>query len=161
MLKLVSDLRSDGIDAVLDQWDLSPGEDIAVFMEQGLKNAKRVVVVCSKNYVERVNTGRGGVGYEKMIVTAELIENLGTKKFIPIIRGSGAPPVPTFLGYRLYIDFEDDANIRAGWKHFFASYSMFLILASFPLAQILLASTGKALLSWGGSHFLLQPIALI
>jgi hypothetical protein len=110
VLKLASDLRKNGVDAVLDQWDLSPGEDIAVFMEQGLKNAARVVVVCSKEYVERANAGHGGVGYEKMIVTAELIENLGTKKFIPIIRNSGKPPVPTFLGYRLYIDFEDDAK---------------------------------------------------
>ncbi|MDR3702328.1 MAG: toll/interleukin-1 receptor domain-containing protein [Candidatus Sulfopaludibacter sp.] len=113
VLKLASDLRSNGVDAVLDQWDLSPGDDIAVFMERGLKNAQRVIVVCSKEYVERANNGKGGVGYEKMIVTAELIEHLGTKKFIPIIRGSGKPPVPTFLGYRLYIDFEDDAKYQS------------------------------------------------
>ncbi len=110
VLRLASDLRRNGVDATLDQWDLSPGDDIAVFMEQGLKNATRVVVVCSQKYVERANAGQGGVGYEKMIVTAELIDNLGTKKFIPIIRNSGKPPVPTFLGYRLYLDFEDDAK---------------------------------------------------
>jgi hypothetical protein len=110
VLKLALDLRKNGIDAAIDQWDLSPGDDIPTYMEQGLKAAERVVVVCSAKYVERANDGKGGVGYEKMIVTAELIENLGTKKFIPIIRGSGNPPVPTFLGYRLYIDFEDDAK---------------------------------------------------
>jgi hypothetical protein len=106
--KLATDLRNNGVDAVLDQWDLSPGEDIATFMEQGLKNADRVVVISSEKYVERANAGKGGVGYEKMIVTAELIDNLGTKKFIPIIRNAGSPPVPIFLGYRLYIDFEAD-----------------------------------------------------
>jgi len=111
--KLAADLRSNGVDVIIDQWDLSPGDDIASFMEQGLKQADRVVVVCSKNYVERANSGQGGVGYEKMIVTAELIDNLGTKKFIPIIRGSGDPPVPTFLGYRLYIDFEDDDKYKS------------------------------------------------
>ena len=110
VLKLASDLRANGVDVVIDQWDLSPGDDIPAFMEQGLKTAERVVVVCSEKYVERANNGQGGVGYEKMIVTAELVGNLGTKKFIPIIRGSGKPPVPTFLGYRLYIDFEDDAK---------------------------------------------------
>lgn len=110
VLKLASDLRGNGVDAVLDQWDLSPGQDIAAFMEMGLKSADRVIVVCSNIYVERAEEGKGGVGYEKMIVTAELIPNLGTKKFIPIIRGSGTPPVPAFLGYRLYIDFEDDAK---------------------------------------------------
>jgi hypothetical protein len=99
-----------GVDAVIDQWDLSPGEDIPTFMEQGLKAADRVVTICSERYVKRANIGQGGVGYEKMIVTAELIENLGTKKFVPIVRNAGTPPVPTFLGYRLYIDFEDDAK---------------------------------------------------
>ena len=78
-------------------------------MEQGLRSAERVVAVCSHKYVERANSGKGGVGYEKMIVTAELIEN-STKKFIPIVPQAGVPPVPTFLGYRLYIDFEDDAK---------------------------------------------------
>ncbi|TKB82221.1 MAG: TIR domain-containing protein, partial [Nitrospira sp.] len=110
VLKLAADLRTNGVDAVIDQWDLSPGEDIPMFMEQGLKSADRVVTVCSARYVERANNGKGGVGYEKMIVTAELIENLGTKKFVPIVRNGDTPPVPTFLGYRLYIDFEDDAK---------------------------------------------------
>lgn len=110
VLKLTADLRTNGVDAVIDQWDLSPGEDIPTFMEQGLKSADRVVTVCSSGYVERANKGQGGVGYEKMIVTAELIENLGTKKFVPIVRNAGTPPVPTFLGYRLYIDFEDDSK---------------------------------------------------
>ena len=96
------------MDAILDQWDLSPGSDIATFMEGGLTSANRVVVVSSESYVAKANEGHGGVGYEKMIVTAELIQDLGSKKFIPIIRGSGTPPVPTFLGYRFYIDFEDD-----------------------------------------------------
>jgi len=110
VLKLASDLRRNGVDAVVDQWNLSPGDDIAVFMEQGLTSAERVVVVCTEGYVQRANNGQGGVGYEKMIVTAELIDNLGTKKFIPIVRNAGKPAVPTFLGYRLYIDFEDDSK---------------------------------------------------
>ncbi len=110
VLKLAADLRTNGVDAVIDQWDLSPGEDIPTFVEQSLKSADRVVTVCSERYVERANNGHGGVGYEKMIVTAELIENLGTKKFVPIVRNAGTPPIPTFLGYRLYIDFEDDAK---------------------------------------------------
>ena len=110
VLKLASDLRTNGVDAVLDQWDLSPGDDIPSFMEHGLAAADRVVVICSSKYVEKANAGTGGVGYEKMIVTAELIGNLGTKKFVPIIRSAGSPPVPTFLGYRLHIDFEEDAK---------------------------------------------------
>ena len=110
VLKLAVDLRTNGVDAIIDQWGLSPGDDIPTFMEQGLSSADRVVVVCSERYVHRANSGQGGVGYEKMIVTAELIENLGTKKFIPIVRNGGTPAVPIFLGYRLYIDFEEDSK---------------------------------------------------
>lgn len=110
VLKLAGDLRRNGVDAIIDQWNLSPGDDIATFMEQGLTSAERVIVVCSERYVQRANSSQGGVGYEKMIVTAELIENLGTKKFIPIVRNGGAPAVPIFLGYRLFIDFEEDSK---------------------------------------------------
>lgn len=110
VLKLAADLRSNGVDTMIDHWDLSPGDDIPTFMEQGLSSAESVVVVCSERYVQRANCGQGGVGYEKMIVTAELIENLGTKKFIPIVRNGGTPAAPIFLGYRLYIDFEEDSK---------------------------------------------------
>jgi predicted transcriptional regulator len=64
VLKLAADLRTNGVDALIAQWDLSPGEDIPTFMEQGLTSADRVVTVCSARYVERANNGRGGVGYE-------------------------------------------------------------------------------------------------
>ena len=113
VLKLASDLRTNGADAVIDQWDLSPGDEISKFMESEIRAARRVIVVCSKQYVEKANSGQGGVGYERMIVTSELITDLGTKTFIPVIRNSGMPPVPIFLGYRLYIDFEDDQKYRS------------------------------------------------
>lgn len=107
--KLAIDLRKNGIDAIFDQWEVGLGDDIAAFMERGVTEANRVIVVCSPNYVTKANAGEGGVGYEKMIVTAELVKNLGTNKFIPLIRGSGGEKkVPVFLGARLYIDFDDD-----------------------------------------------------
>ncbi len=71
VLKLATDLRRNGVDASLDRWDVSPGGDISGFMERGLRGADRVVVVCSEKYVKKANAGEGGVGYEKMIVTAE------------------------------------------------------------------------------------------
>ena len=35
-------LRQNGVDAILDQWDLFPGEDIPVFMERNLSEANRL-----------------------------------------------------------------------------------------------------------------------
>ena len=107
--ELGAKLRHNGIDAILDQWDLGPGDDITRFMESGLKNSDRVLVICTDTYVSKANAGEGGVGYERMIVTAQLIQNLGTNKFIPVIRqASGEEKTPTFLATRMYIDLRDE-----------------------------------------------------
>ena len=108
-------LRKNGIDAILDQWDASPGDDLTLFMEEGVTQSDRVIVVCTPNYVAKADAGVGGVGYERMIVTAELVKNIGTNKFIPVIRNAlPERRVPKFLATRVFIDFsngqsEDDA----------------------------------------------------
>ena len=109
--ELGAKLRHNGVDAVLDKWDLNPGDDMTRFMEKGVKDSDRVLVVCTDSYLRKANAVKGGVGYEKLIVTAQLVQDLGTNKFIPIIRQtSGKEKVPTFLGTRVHIDFTDDSK---------------------------------------------------
>jgi hypothetical protein len=108
---LASGLRNNGIDAVLDQWDLSPGQDMAAFMAGGIQTADRVLLICTSPYVSKAEGGTGGVGYERLVVTAEVIGSINTIKFIPIVRNNaGACKVPNFLGPRMYIDFSNDAE---------------------------------------------------
>jgi hypothetical protein len=108
---LATDLRSNGVDATLDQWDLVLGQDLATFMQKGISAADRVLLVCSEAYVSKADGGTGGVGYERLVVTAEVVQSIDTKKFIPVVRNNSTPlKVPTFLGPRMYIDFGDDAN---------------------------------------------------
>lgn len=109
VLRLAQALRASGIDAVLDQWDLRPGQDLVRFMEKGIAESDRVVLVCSANYVERANARLGGAGYEGLIITGELVGNVDTKKFIPVIRNNPGRTVPSYLGPRYYVDFRDDA----------------------------------------------------
>ena len=112
--ELAASLRRKGIDAILDQWDLGLGDDITRFMERGIVNADRVLVICTDKYVNKANADEGGVGYERMIVNVELVQNLGTDKFIPIIRqASGKEKTPTFLGTRVYADFRNDSQFDA------------------------------------------------
>ena len=107
--ELATQLRHNGIDAILDQWDLRPGGDLTKFMEAGIRDADRVLVICTDSYVRKANENEGGVGFERLIVTAQLVQDLGTDKFIPIIRQtSGGEKAPTFLGTRHYIDFTVD-----------------------------------------------------
>lgn len=108
VLDLATRLRSSGIDAIIDQWELSPGDDLPHFMETHLASSDRVLMVCTERYVEKANSGSGGVGYEKMIVTSELLSQIDSNKVIPIIRQEGSNDVPTFLKTKLYIDFSKD-----------------------------------------------------
>ena len=111
VLELGTKLVQNGVDVVLDRWDLTPGDNFTQFMEVGVRDRDWVLVICTDNYVKKANNREGGVGYEAQIVTAQLVENLGIDKFIPIIRqASGQEKMPTFLGGRVYIDFTDESQ---------------------------------------------------
>src|SRR5262245_36672838 len=86
VLTLATRLVYNGVDVVLDQWDLTLGADLPRFMEHGLTEAKRVLVICTDTYVKKANDGRGGVGYEKMILTAQLMQDILSDRVIPVIR---------------------------------------------------------------------------
>ncbi|NLJ38487.1 MAG: toll/interleukin-1 receptor domain-containing protein [Candidatus Atribacteria bacterium] len=110
---LATKLRENGIDVILDQWDLHPGDDIALFMESSLKKSDRVLVICSSSYVEKSNGSIGGVAYEKMILNAQIVNDVRTRKYIPIIPlGEKKKETPVFLGARLYIDFSEPKSFN-------------------------------------------------
>jgi hypothetical protein len=114
VLRLAADLRERGVDATLDQWDLAPGQDVAAFMQRGILDSDRVILVCSSVYVRKAEAGTGGVGFERLIVTGEVVQNIDTRKFIPLVRANSSEPrIPRFLGPRLYIDFNDEAVYEA------------------------------------------------
>lgn len=112
VLEFATTLRNRGIDAILDQWDLKPGDDLPHFMETELAQSDFVIMVCTDIYVDKANAGEGGVGYEKMIITSSLLGNIDSSKIIPIVRQSGSPTLPTFLRTKLYINFSNDADVE-------------------------------------------------
>ncbi|MCD4730766.1 MAG: toll/interleukin-1 receptor domain-containing protein [Bacteroidales bacterium] len=112
VLEFATTLRNRGVDAILDQWDLKPGDDLPEFMEQNLEDADYAVMVCTERYVKKANAGKGGVGYEKMIMTSSSLNKISDNKVIPIIRENCNPKVPTFLKTKLYIDFTKDEEIE-------------------------------------------------
>ncbi len=107
ILNLAIRLRNFGIDAILDQWDLKPGDDLPHYMETNLAISDFVLMVCTKNYVTKANEGKGGVGYEKMIITSNLLSRIDESKILPLIRQTDSKDVPTFLKTKLYIDFSN------------------------------------------------------
>lgn len=112
--ELASSLRDRyGIDVLLDQWEIGPGDDVPKFMEHSVRRARRVIMVCTEPYVRKADDGKGGAGYEAMIVTGELVADLGTRKFIPVMRQTGdKPTLPVCVSTRFYVDFSTDAQFE-------------------------------------------------
>jgi hypothetical protein len=111
VLRLAERLRACGVDVTLDQWDVGLGDDLAKFMEKGVSEADRVLMVCTEAYVRKADEGKGGVGYEAMVVTGELVRKLQTNKFIPIVRQQGgAAVVPKSVCTRLYVNLSSDEH---------------------------------------------------
>lgn len=108
VLELATRLRNNGVDAIIDQWELRPGDDLPHFMETHLSSADYVVMICTDKYVKKANAGAGGVGYEKMIVTADLLTNIDSNKIVPVIRQFGTCDVPTFLRTKLFVNLSND-----------------------------------------------------
>lgn len=107
---LASRLINAGVNVILDQWETGLGDDLPKFMEKAISQADRVLVICSDPYVQKADDGKGGAGYEAMIVTGELAKNLAMNKFIPIIRQKkGNTKKPKFLETKFHIDFSDDS----------------------------------------------------
>ena len=111
--QLAYDLRSNGVDTVLDQWDLQLGDDVTLFMEHGIRDADRVLLVCTPTYARKANEGQGGVGYERLVVTGELAARIDTNKFICVLRaGTKEESIPAFAQTRLFVDFTSDATYK-------------------------------------------------
>jgi len=115
VLDLAIRLRNFGIDAILDQWELGPGDDLPHFMETNLVNSDRVIMVCTENYVNKANSGAGGVGYEKMIITADLMKTIDSNKVIPVIRQEGSHLVPIFIKTKLFVDLSKEDQFGYGF----------------------------------------------
>lgn len=109
--KLATDLRQHmGVDVIFDQWDVRIGGNLALFMEQGLSAASLILCICSEEYVRKANEGQGGVNFERMILTQELMNNANNDYIIPVMRCNEKKSLPRFLSCKLYIDFSVDSD---------------------------------------------------
>ena len=103
--KFAEGLKNNGVNVILDQWHIRLGSDITIFMERNLEESDRVLVVCTEEYLEKAKRLKGGVGYERMIVTSEIASDLNTSKFIPVLKEGGTELLPPYFATRKYIDF--------------------------------------------------------
>lgn len=121
VINLAERLCVDGVDAVLDKWDLKEGQDKFHFMEQMVRDPAihRVLMICDKQYADKADDRKGGVGTESQIISKEMYENVVQEKFIPIVvqvSDEGKPYLPTFVSSRIYLDFSDEAQFETRYE---------------------------------------------
>lgn len=106
--ELASKLRQEGIDVMLDQWHLAPGDPLPEFMERAVRENDFVILVCTPNFKAKADERKGGVGYEGNIMTGELFIKYNHRKFIPVLRHySWEEAAPSWLQAKRYLDLTD------------------------------------------------------
>ncbi len=118
VLQLANKLRADGVDAILDQYELAPAMGWARWMLQQVEASDFVLVVASPTYKKRFEgteapgTGRG-VSWEGLILTQALYEASGSnKRIIPVVFCGTEPedaiptPLRPFVYLRIPTDYE-------------------------------------------------------
>ena len=109
VLLLAERLSSDFVHVILDDWDLKEGHDKYQFMERMINDAEviKVLIICNKDYAEKANSKKGGVGIESMILSDEIYRHADQTKFVPVVfefDQEGKQCVPTFVHSRIFID---------------------------------------------------------
>lgn len=107
--------EENGVDVVLDKWDLKEGHDAIAFMERMVtdKEIEKVVLLVDPAYVEKCNSRAGGVGTEAQVVSPELYSKAEQDKFVAVIMErnvNGDLVLPAYYRSRIYIDLSDHAT---------------------------------------------------
>ena len=121
VIELSERLIANGIDVILDVYDLGNGNDKYAFMEQSVNNpdVDHVLIICDKTYSEKANSRTGGVGDETIIITPEIYGNTKQDKFIPVIfekDEDGNAYCPNYIKSRIYIDLTNENTYEAEYE---------------------------------------------
>lgn len=104
-------LRSHGIDATIDEWEVTGGNDLNAFMEKAIKEADKVIIACDKVYTDKANKRSGGAGIETYIISPDVYKKHDQNKYIPVIFEKdvdGIAYMPDYIKTRLYYDFTEE-----------------------------------------------------
>ena len=108
--RFADDLRRLGNFEVLLDQDQPRGSSLTRFMEIGLERADKVLIIGTPEYKQKSEAGKGAA-FEGSIISTELMHNIDTTKFYPILRsGTFETSFPPALQGRIGDNLSDDAN---------------------------------------------------
>lgn len=119
--KWAEQLINDGVDVVLDIWDLKEGDDKYAFMEKMVtdESVTHVLVFSDSGYTAKADARKAGVGTESQIISREVYSKVQQSKFIPVVcefNGDSEPFLPTFFQSRIWIDFSSPEAANENWE---------------------------------------------
>ena len=131
---LVNRLLRDGIEVVVDAYDLAYGQSIEEFMKRALRRAQKILVVLTPEYRTKAEQGSGGVGFEFPFIESFVVDAAAEGlKVLPILRrGDEKESVPKALNGRLLLAMTAE---RFEETKYTALYSAIMGLSSRPKSR--------------------------
>jgi EAL domain-containing protein (putative c-di-GMP-specific phosphodiesterase class I) len=119
VVDLAKRLFKDGVEVIMDRWDLTYGQDMYSFMEQMVTDPDmdKVLIVCDSLYKEKADGRIGGVGKEVELMVNCIANDSSQEKFFALAcekNEDGNDCIPAYLSSRFYIDFSisDDFELN-------------------------------------------------
>ena len=112
VLNLSKRLIENGIEVLLDRYELQGGKNVTHFMDRALEEADKVLVIFTPNYKLKADKRQGGVGYEYSILNNDIYSNIAdNSKYIPVLKeGNMENSVPAFIRQFIAIDMRDNSQ---------------------------------------------------
>src|SRR5437667_2248454 len=116
VLELSNRLRSEGIDCVIDQYEVSPPDGWPRWMDKKIRDSRLILMICTETYCKRVmgeeSPDKGmGVRWEGGLIYQHLYNAGANQKFIPVLfRAADKKFIPTPLQSAMHYELDSEAG---------------------------------------------------
>lgn len=111
--QLAIQLRQNGVEARIDIFHLKPGQDLPQWMANEIIMADKVLLICDKNYSNKSDNRKGGVGWESMIIQGDMLYRQDQVKYISLLRDSDIDrSLPIYVKSKYALDWTNDNAIE-------------------------------------------------
>ena len=109
--QLATKLRDCGVNARLDIFHLKPGQDLPQWMTNEVILADKVLLICDRQYADKADNHKGGVGWETMIIQGDMLSSQNTEKYVAILRDNNIDrSLPVYVRSKFALDWSGFEN---------------------------------------------------
>lgn len=118
VLALADRLVRDGIDVLLDRYEMKAGRNLFAFIEHAITTSDYIIVVLTPEYKRKSEARNATAGAEYSIISLGMYHNIAQQeRVIPVLRsGNPADSIPYFMQQFIYSDLSGSESIEAGYE---------------------------------------------